>query len=481
MSRILPITLLALLAVAALATPAGATTTGPGVQRLHYRMGPIHISPGQNTIDFAPSDLKPKVPGYITRFKPNIVRTDGTVPPVDVIHLHHGVWLLGGEILSAVGEEKTIVSLPKFYGWRYTPKQSLLVNYMLHDLTANPDKVFIDWDIDFVPDTAPVAKRMHAVHIQFMDVAGLRAYPVFNVHRGTGKNGRFTFPDDAPGDPAIGPSNRWIVDRPRTLVYTAGHLHPGGLNTYLTVTRGKRTVRIFTSNAKYFDRAGATTWNVSMEATPPNWRVKVLPGDVVRVHAVYDSKRASWYEVMGISPLAVTEDAGNGRDPFTQTIPKKGRLTHGELLENRSIGGDPAGLPDATKMLDGPVATTQIGIDGFVYAQGDLGNSGLPGLPAVVHQGEALTFLNADAKKNIFHTITSCKAPCNRSTGIGYPLANGPVDFDSGELGFGPPNFTAAVNRDTWSTPANLPTGTYTYFCRVHPFMRGAFRVVPKA
>jgi len=26
----------------------------------------------------------------------------------------------------------------------------------------------------------------------------------------------------------------------------------------------------------------------------------------------------------------------------------------------------------------------------------------------------------------------------------------------------------------------NLPPGTYTYFCRVHPFMRGAFRVLPR-
>jgi plastocyanin len=29
-----------------------------------------------------------------------------------------------------------------------------------------------------------------------------------------------------------------------------------------------------------------------------------------------------------------------------------------------------------------------------------------------------------------------------------------------------------------WSTPANLPPGTYTFFCRIHPFMRGVFRVI---
>jgi len=37
----------------------------------------------------------------------------------------------------------------------------------------------------------------------------------------------------------------------------------------------------------------------------------------------------------------------------------------------------------------------------------------------------------------------------------------------------GPPT----VNRTTWSTPKTLPKGTYTFFCRVHPLMRGAFRV----
>jgi plastocyanin len=39
---------------------------------------------------------------------------------------------------------------------------------------------------------------------------------------------------------------------------------------------------------------------------------------------------------------------------------------------------------------------------------------------------------------------------------------------------------TAAANRIDWTTPKNLSPGDYTYFCRVHPFMRGAFRVVPQ-
>jgi hypothetical protein len=65
----------------------------------------------------------------------------------------------------------------------------------------------------------------------------------------------------------------------------------------------------------------------------------------------------------------------------------------------------------------------------------------------------------------------------NRSTGIAYPIANGPVAFDSGDLGTGPPGRTAAAQRLSWKLPRRLPAGTYTYFCRIHPFMRGAFRI----
>jgi plastocyanin len=91
----------------------------------------------------------------------------------------------------------------------------------------------------------------------------------------------------------------------------------------------------------------------------------------------------------------------------------------------------------------------------------------------VIAPGQALTFRNNDNGDEIYHSITSCKAPCNRSTGIAYPIADGPVQFESGQLGTQLPG----VGRVDWTTPTNLKAGTYTYFCRIHPFMRGAFRV----
>ena len=99
---------LSLAAIGALLVPASAAA-----QTIHYRFGPIDVKPGQNTIDFAPNGLKPDVAGYITRFKPNLTYLDGTVPRVDVVHLHHGVWLVEGRPTYAAGEEKTEVRLPK--------------------------------------------------------------------------------------------------------------------------------------------------------------------------------------------------------------------------------------------------------------------------------------------------------------------------------------------------------------------------------
>jgi plastocyanin len=99
----------------------------------------------------------------------------------------------------------------------------------------------------------------------------------------------------------------------------------------------------------------------------------------------------------------------------------------------------------------------------------------------VIHAGQQLSFKNLDdsATPATWHTITACKAPCNRDTGIAYPIADGSRQFDSGQLGTNPPFGAPATGRITWKTPSNLPPGTYTYFCRVHPFMRGSFRVKP--
>jgi plastocyanin len=489
--------LIALVALLAFAPAAGAkarpttvrtaqgtiTTTrlANGVRHMKFRWGPVRIAPGQNTISIADDNLRPPGPGWITSFTPNLTYVDGTVPRVDVIHLHHAVWLVGsrGDLRPtwAAGEEKTAIREPKGFGWRYRTNDKWLLNHMIHNLTPAATRVYITWEMDFIPLAAKAAHGMHEVKTQWLDVMGGSAYPVFDAIQGSGRNGRFTFPDDVPNAYGGGPPrNTWTADHDGTLVGTAGHLHPGGLWTDLKLTRAGRTVEVFRSRAHYYEPAGAVSWDVSMTATPPSWRVAIKKGDVLSVSGTYDSRTTSWYESMAIMPLAMTVAPAGGADPFTTNTAVKGVLTHGHLPENDHHGGAPGTLPDATKLPDGPRSPT-VDIAGFAYAQGDLTSSGPLGRPPVVSPGQPLTFVNEDAAQNVFHTITACRAPCTATTGIAFPLANGPAVFDSGELGFGPAGFTPAANRREWQTPTTLTDGTYTYFCRIHPFMRGAFRV----
>ena len=514
-------------------TPDVAHAKYDGVQHLHYKYGPLPIQAGQNNIQIGQNEVpKPKVDGWITRMQPNLELMDGTVPPVDVIHLHHAVWLnlthpgvaSGGNNnfapFFAAGEEKTIFQLPQGYGMRYRASDKWILNYMIHNLTSRPTKVYITWDIDFVPDSAPGAKGMVEAHPLWMDVRSGEIYPVFDVHRGAGTDGTYTYPDQDPNAyPGGRQRNMFTADRDMLLLGTAGHLHPGGLHDDLWLTRpgaqaapsamiaarctrakakAKRakassatsrdvkeacarpaadgdTVHLFKSMADYFEPAGAVSWDVAMTGTPADWRVQIHKGDQLRITSTYDTTRSSWYESMGIMVVYYADQSG-GPNPFVNKVDWPGQITHGHLPENDNHGDENTGLPDPTALPDGPVfgADSAVTIDNFSYSQGDLSVSGPDGAPPIVKQGTPLTFTDNDGEP-AFHTITACKQPCNRSTGIAYPVADGPVDFDSGELGG---NGAPPTNgQKSWTTPENLPAGTYTYFCRIHPFMRGSFRV----
>ena len=407
----------------ALAVPSSAVATTKGAKRITYKFGPVDIKPGQNTIEFEATNGFPRVPGYITRFKPDLVRVrDGSVPRVDVLHLHHAVWLVGSRDGTrsgpqfAAGEEKTIVDMPAGYGWRSEPTDRWVMNHMIHNLYPSPDRVYIKYTIDFIPDSHPKARRMKAVSTQWMDVEGMKAYPVFDVHKGTGRRGRFTYPTHDPNAyrDAGFRRNEWTVDEDSVLIGTAAHLHPGGLWGDLWLERDGRKVRLFRSRAKYFEPAGAVSWDVSMEATPRNWRVQVRKGDKLSITGTYDSKRASWYESMAIMPIAVQRGARGGLDPFKhrRRINRRGKITHGHLRENRNHGGKKWFLPDARRLGDGPVSNGgTVPIEGFVYGQGDLVGRGSLRNPPVVSVGQSLTYFNRDAPRRIEHTITACKAP----------------------------------------------------------------------
>lgn len=473
----------------------------PGVQHMQFKFGPIDIEPGQNNIDYSGFQVpKPEVDGYIVSIKPDLVREDGTVPPVDVIHLHHGVWVkLGGrpgvdtgrfgELFFAAGEEKTRMILPAGYGYEYHASDRWLINYMIHNLLSTPDKIWITYDIGFIPKTDPAAADIVNAEPLWMDVQKGNIYPVFDVLKGSGTDGEYTYPDDSDNPYGDGPQlNEWKAPRDSILIGAGGHLHPGGHHVDLWLRRPGEPDRahIFQSDAVYYEPAGAVSWDVTMTVTPEDWRIAVKKDDVLAISTTYDSERASWYESMGISVVwlidaadadeAATFDDAEPVDPFVNPVdPQRALLTHGHLPENDNHGGEPTDeFVDATGLPDGPPADV-VTIADFTYAPGDIG--GIYDAVPTVRAGQTLRFYNQDAPASpngIWHTITSCAAPCNGRTGVAFPLADAEVQFDSGELGIaGPPT----AGRLEWEVPNDLAPGTYTYFCRIHPSMRGAFRI----
>ena len=122
----------------------------------------------------------------------------------------------------------------------------------------------------------------------------------------------------------------FTIDHPGALLGTAGHLHPGGLYDELDLIRAGATrqggairgtvphsVRLFRSMAHYFDKRGPISWDMAMTATATDWRPEVQAGDKLRISTTYETKRASWYESMGIMVVweAWNDQTGTIRSP----------------------------------------------------------------------------------------------------------------------------------------------------------------------
>ena len=513
-------------------------------RRLRFAFGPILVKPGQNDVLVEPVRLeKPQRDGYITRFRPDLVRADGTVPPTEQIHLHHGTWLsvpdYGSGPFFAAGEEKTIAPFPKGYGLPVKATDQWLLLYMVHSAVQQPMEVYITYDIDFVPEKAAKEIGLKPAYPVWLDVRP-SAYPVFNTQRDFGgRDGKCTWPRekcaafDPYGKEFVGqgrPGNRIGTDLalPRrgeslgridsftggTLIGIGGHVHPGGLTNEIDLVRGRRAKRIYTGRAAYWSRKKPNTvggppnsWDFSMRVSGlPYWGVRVRPGDKLRSNVTYDTRIQSTYENMGIAVTLLAPNTPKGKptapglNPFraradnTRACRSRGlrgerrtlctqglSVTHGPLPENDYYGG-PRGSWQAQRGLP----TNRVAIADFIYAPGDLSTISMTGVPTV-GLGQTLDFTNLDGSA-IYHTVTSCRFPCLGPTGTAFPLANGRsslgrnLDFDSSELGVGAPAIGPAKQELSWGLPVTREEGfrrgeIITYYCRIHPSMRGAFEV----
>ena len=129
------------------------------------------------------------------------------------------------------------------------------------------------------------------------------------------------------------------------------------------------------------------------------------------INVAYDVRKASWYESMGILPLAWVPGHPDpaAKDPFDDAAAVQnmydegGVLTHRRLPENidKKARKD-LGLPNPRKLKSkGTVPASGIDIRSFSYLQGGFtAVRGFPhGLmrPPVINSGQSVTFTNLDA------------------------------------------------------------------------------------
>ena len=488
----------------------------PGTkEKLKFFYGPYVIPPGwdANRIDLT----LPLRNGMVTSVEPGMRNAlNGTEPAHQVAHIHHAHWFElnpGSETdnyfygladwFFGNGDEETKANFEQrsaadpngpIYGGYLGALEPQPMIYMLHNKTSAPMVVWIMLEVNFIHGTL---EQLNALgDREYHDVRGVLFGRTFDVPRDPrSKDGTFETPEDDPRGVI-----EWTSPIDGTLVGTGSHLHPGGLRV-ITENYGSEENpcprqgggyggTVLLKSDALWRKDVPFTEDFQMEVTNPAFRAPIHEGDRIRISGIYENKRHAWYSVMTHQGLYIDESQPpKGRcKPYLvgKTGKAKAKVDPTEGVKNRNWGHHPTdkicgkrfGAPPCERPLTdrGPgIATNTVTITNFQYHPGDRALPGQEGAPARVKQGSSLSFLNVDQALNIRHSVTTCRWPCNGPYVANYPLPDG--TWDSGTLGYdlidgGSPNPLA-------STPPDLDVGKYSYFCRIHPWMRGAFEVVP--
>jgi len=403
--------------------------------------------------------------------------------------------------------------------------------YMLHNKTSETKVVYIVLDVTFIHGTMEQLNGLGGR--PYHDVSGVLFGRTYDVPRQPSGDGTY----ESAKDDKRGPI-QWTSTMDGTIIGTGGHLHPGGINVkvenYGSASnpcpddrRGYGGTLLLKSEALF--RNAPLSEDFQMSVTHPRWRAPLHKGDRIRISGTYENRDHAWYEVMTheglyIDPLQkpqgrcapyilgqpltppkakaknktrhkshkrkgkhkkskhkkakakskrVTAPAISWIDP-TKGVPNRPWGAEHDSFCGAEWGAAPCEQP--MQETGKGVTSSVVTIVNFVYTPGDRGLSGTQGQPVQVKKGTSLTFTNADEALAIRHSVTTCRWPCNGRYVANYPLPDGV--WDSGLLNPGIDAVDGAAGKHIATTPPDLPVGKYAYFCRIHPWMRGAFEVV---
>ncbi|MEA2388345.1 MAG: hypothetical protein QOG41_1118, partial [Thermoleophilaceae bacterium] len=486
--------------------PAGTT------DKLNLYYGPYTIPPGwdANRVDLA----LPMQEGFLEYVDPQMYRVaDMTEPSHQEAHIHHAHWfaldpgnkedtyLYGThEWVFGMGDEETRGDFRErsaangkhgpVYGQHIPAGQHQSMIYMLHNKTNQPMEVWIVLHVQFEHGSQKQLEAIH--HRPYHDVSGLLFGRTYDVPRQANGDGRYEYAKDS------GRVIEWTSDTDGTIIGAGGHVHPGGKRVTFENYGSKQDPCPNTGGGyggTLLIRENEIDHNVPLsedyqtEVTHPAWRAPIHKGDRLRISGTYENKDHAWYRVMTHEGVYIDKaEAPKGRcKPYmigkwrktwknpTNGVPNRSWGSHTDDFCGTKYGGPACDKPEKPPAESKFAHQTTVSIADFQYLPGDRSSEAAGGKIPSITRGEQLTFVNADQFADIRHTVTTCPWPCNGEYVANYPLADG--RWDSGTLGYDVVDGGTANPRAT--TPKNLPAGLYTYFCRIHPWMRGAFRVTP--
>ena len=471
--------------------------------------------------------------GFIVAGGPSLVTAAATPVSSHDLHIHHAHWWLAGtekpnygpalpfrgaSWLAGAGEEQTagdfdLVSAAEPDGTRYGLEMHrgdrvVLIN-MVHNKTTGPAVVFIKVDLRFVFGTRDQIAA--TTGDDFHPLTPVLLGGTFDVRRDrSDADGLYVYPKDVTGpqagDVRPGVGRVWTSPIEGSIVIGAGHLHAGGLRAVVTnlghdgeacsADRDDGIPGRTLYELDTIDRIAPMSEDFQIEITQPGFRADVRRGDTIALNGVYENRDHAWWEAMAftgfyvdehpVAPRATPDDCGPRLEgtpagyapPLGEAIP--GHAWDG--VSNRPWYGAPSpvcapyGPPCNANQPVRPRGqhTNLITISGFVYTPGDLTLPPETGTPWL-ERGEQLRVINTDIAAYVRHSMTSCPAPCDGRYFANSPQPDG--TFDSRALGYditGGGSYLPTWTLDT----APLEPGRYTFFCRLHPSMRGAFEVV---
>lgn len=489
--------------------------------------GPYLVHPGA---DLPRADVEIAVgqTGYIVTAEPVVRRIDGTVPSLLDIHIHHAHWFWPDTNESSyyrwiygTGEEQTQGSIdlraqqdPRYvseglrYGIKLTQGEQVAFLSMLHNKTTQPQLVWLEARLGFVYGSAEeIAAGARTPQTPFGGSHFRHILPTlhgstFNVPR-TG--GIFAWPRDATPEMLQGygasmqrgVGHKWTSPISGTIVVGAGHMHPGGDNvvvsnlgsqaspcggTWLSDPDGDGFPGVALVRSRHLTRHGIRpSEDFQMGITNPGWRATIRQGDVLAINGVYDATNHAYPDAMSFFGFYTDTTAGE-----QMTAPCTSRIitdpqADPTLTDINRPWSSREPLPVCT-VCDANTAAPEAGpavnvitIAGFSYLLGNGGSGIAPAIP----RGTDIQILNLDAALGIRHTLTTCPAPCDGAYRANYPFPDGRIE--SGVIGIDYQSFETYVSvtgTPNWTLPtSSLNEGLYTFFCRLHPTMRGSFFV----